>query len=360
MNHEWTAQHIILPVGISFYTFQSISYAVDCHRGKARPSTDFVTFAAYLSFFPQLVAGPIERANDLLPQFEKPAVWDTPGFQRGLKLILAGLFKKVFVGDNCALVANYVFNSGAPLNAPWALLGVVAFAFQIYGDFSGYTDIARGSARLLGIRLNHNFHFPYLATSPSEFWQRWHITLSSWYRDYVYIPLGGNRGGAIATCFNLWLTMLLAGLWHGANWTFVIWGAYHGALLILYRMAASAGIFKEQPKGLRAILAGCVMFGFTLIGWAVFRCGSLGELANWFASFGHWNNGVAQRWFKPSLWVAAHVAPLVALQLWTLRTRDEVDNDRWPWQARGLAYAAMMLAVASSAAGEVQFIYFQF
>ncbi len=214
-NPGWTLLHIILPVGISFYTFQSISYAVDVYRGIAKSSRDFFTFAAFVSFFPQLVAGPIERRNDLLPQLEKPAKFKIAGIHYGLRLILVGLFKKVFVADNCALLANYAFDSKTQLNGQWALLGVLAFAFQIYGDFSGYTDIARGSARLLGIRLNLNFNFPYFAASPSDFWRRWHITLSVWFRDYVYIPLGGNRHGALKTFRNLWITMLLAGLWHG-------------------------------------------------------------------------------------------------------------------------------------------------
>ena len=171
-NPGWTLLHIILPVGISFYTFQSISYAVDVYRGIAKPSHDFFTFAAFVSFFPQLVAGPIERANDLLPQLQQPAVFDPAGLHRGLRLILVGLFKKVFVADNCALLANYTFDAKTPLNAQWALLGALAFAFQIYGDFSGYTDLARGSARLLGIHLNWNFNFPYFAASPADFWRQ--------------------------------------------------------------------------------------------------------------------------------------------------------------------------------------------
>ncbi|MBI4325833.1 MAG: MBOAT family protein, partial [Chloroflexi bacterium] len=179
---NWTFPHIILPVAISFYTFQSIAYTVDIYREQARPERDFLTFAAYLSFFPQLISGPIERPNDLLPQFQKAAVWSMDNFHRGLRLILVGLFKKVFVADNCALLANYAFDPTTALNGCWALLGVLAFAFQIYGDFSGYTDIARGSARLLGIQLNKNFHFPYFSRGPSEFWRRWHITLSSWFR----------------------------------------------------------------------------------------------------------------------------------------------------------------------------------
>ncbi len=356
---DWVLPHVILPVGISFYTFQSISYSTDIFRGKAQPARDPVVFAAYLAFFPQLVAGPIERPNDLLPQFHRAAVWDPADFHRGLRLILIGLFKKVFVADNCALVANYAFSSEIKLDAPWAILGTVAFALQIYGDFSGYTDIARGSARLLGIQLNHNFKFPYFATSPSDFWRRWHITLSSWFRDYVYIPLGGNRGTVARTCFNLWLTMLLAGLWHGANWTFIIWGAYHGALLIIYRLTPGLEKFSESP-GWRAVVSGLVMFTFTLVGWAIFRCTTFGEFLHWLAALGQWHSAEAVVWWRPAFWVLCHALPLLLLMLGTWRARDEVEMGTWPWGLRGTAYAAMFFAVATSSAGNVAFIYFQF
>jgi D-alanyl-lipoteichoic acid acyltransferase DltB (MBOAT superfamily) len=355
----WMLPHVILPVGISFYTFQSISYSTDILKGKAQPARDPVVFAAYLSFFPQLVAGPIERPNDLLPQYHRAAAWDTANFHRGLRLILVGLFKKVFVGDNCALVANYAFSSELNLDAPWAILGTVAFAFQIYGDFSGYTDIARGSARLLGIRLNHNFNFPYFATSPSDFWRRWHITLSSWFRDYVYIPLGGNRGTLARTWFNLWLTMLLAGLWHGANWTFIIWGAYHGALLILYRLTPGLEEF-SRSSGWRAVVSALLMFAFTLVGWAIFRCATFGDFVRWLGALGQWHATEVVPWWRPSVWVFCHVLPLLVLQAATWKARDEVENAAWPWSVRGLAYAAMFLAVATSSAGTVAFIYFQF
>lgn len=356
----WVLPHIILPVGISFYTFQSVSYTVDVFKGKARPTQNFITFAAYLSFFPQLVAGPIERPNDLLPQFEKLAVWTPDDFHRGLRLILIGLFKKVYVADNCAMMANYAFNPHTLLGGQWALLGVVAFAFQIYGDFSGYTDIARGSARLLGIRLNHNFNFPYFAQGPSEFWHRWHITLSTWFRDYVYIPLGGNRRSPVRTYFNLWVTMLLAGLWHGANWTFVIWGAYHGTLLIVYRIVPALRRLSEVRSGWRVPASMGVMFALTLIGWAIFRCNSLAEFGNWVQAFGHWDSVHAQDWRKSALWIFIHVAPLLLLQLATWKGRDEVENAGWPWPVRGVAYTCLFLAVATSAAGDVGFIYFQF
>lgn len=383
----WTLPTIILPVAISFYTFQSIAYSVDIYRGKAQPARDLLTFAAYLSFFPQLVAGPIERPNDLLPQFTKAAEFNWEHIHRGLRLLLIGLFKKIFVADNCALLANHVFNGQAELNAPWALLGVVAFAFQIYGDFSGYTDLARGSARLLGIHLNSNFRFPYAARGPSDFWTRWHITLSAWFRDYVYIPLGGNRAGTARTLGNLWIAMLLAGLWHGASWIFVLWGAYHAALLTLYRLVpwlrrleqpaeparaalgvppsggsattepAKAGTPNGTPNGGWPAIA--VMFAFTLVGWAIFRAPNLTVLGNWFAAFANWLP-VADAWLKPAAWLALHAVPLLLLQWVTRHARDEVELSEWPWPARGLAFALLFLAVASSAVSEQEFIYFQF
>ena len=376
----WTLPHILLPVGISFYTFQAMSYTIDVYRGQTKSVADFPLFAAFLSFFPQLVAGPIERTHQMMPQFEKPREWDPGAFQRGGRLLLFGLFKKVFVGDNCALLANYAFAADTPLNGPWALLGVLAFAVQIYGDFSGYTDIARGSAQLLGFRLNHNFRLPYFAQGPSDFWRRWHITLSAWFRDYVYIPLGGNRSGTFATLRNLGLTMVLAGLWHGANWTFILWGAYHGALLIIYRLVPPLHALESAKSRPRVLLGTIVMFALTLVGWAIFRCGSLAQLGDWFAAFGRWQASsgigwskpaigevlavpvanVTVDWLKPALWFAIHALPLALLQFAARRSGDESDNSEWPWPARGIVYVLMFLAVASSTVGEVEFIYFQF
>ncbi len=358
----WTLMHIILPVGISFYTFQTLSYTVDVYRGRMKPADDFITYATYLAFFPQLVAGPIERSVDLLPQLQKPVVWETPMFHRGLRLILVGLFKKVFVADNCALLAGHAFNPETQLNGPWALLGVVAFAFQIYGDFSGYSDIARGSARVLGIHLSHNFHFPYFARGPSDFWQRWHITLSSWFRDYVYIPLGGNRGGTASTLRNLVLTMGLAGLWHGASWTFVIWGLYHGALLVLYRVVAPLRHLEQPGDGgrMKATLAMGLMFAFTLVGWAIFSSTSLAHLGGWFAALMSWSPAAVQEVALPSCWLLLHAAPLLLLQWATWQSRDEVEMAHWHWAARGVVYGLLFLTVATSSVQDVVFIYFQF
>ncbi len=359
----WSLPVILLPIAISFYTFQSISYAVDIHRGRAQPARDFVLFAAYLAFFPQLVSGPIERAGRFLPQFEVARTWEVGHLHAGIRLLLVGLFKKLVVADNCALVANHVFDPATPLDGWWGVLGVVAFAFQIYGDFSGYTDLARGSARLLGIELSPNFRFPYFASGPSEFWQRWHITLSTWFRDYVYIPLGGNRGSTSRTLLNLWITMCLAGLWHGASWTFLLWGAYHGLLLTLYRVVPLLGRLEAASPAARAWdrwVAVGVMFLLTLAGWGIFRCTTLAQLAHWGVSFGHWPGSGIRAVARPAAWVAIHVVPLLLWQWGTASARDEAATEGWPWGVRGLAYLIALLLVASSTAGDQEFIYFQF
>lgn len=354
----WTLPHIILPVAISFYTFQSVAYSVDVYKGKVQPVPDLLTFAAYLAFFPQLVAGPIERPAKFVPQFTKAAVWEWDHLHAGLRLLLIGAFKKVFVANNCAIIANYVFAPNSSPNAPWALLGIVAFAFQIYGDFSGYTDLARGSARLLGIHLSMNFRFPYLATGPSDFWQRWHITLSSWFRDYVYIPLGGNRSGLTRTIINLWITMLLAGLWHGASWTFVLWGGYHAFTLTLYRLIPPLGALEAAESGWKRGLAIAFMFTLTLFGWALFRAQTMPELGDWLHALTVWTPG--ESWGKPALWLVFHIVPLLLLQALTLRQRDEAQLDHLPWAARGVVFFLLFVAFVSSVASEQEFIYFQF
>ena len=359
---DWTLLNIILPVGISFYTFQSISYTVDVYRGRTQPTSDFPTFATYIAFFPQLVAGPIERSTDLLPQLQRPAMWDTTNFHRGCRLLLIGFFKKVFVADNCALLANYAFDPKTPLNGGWAVLGVLAFAFQIYGDFSGYSDIARGAARVLGIHLSRNFAFPYFARTPSEFWQRWNITLSSWFRDYVYIPLGGNRHGNGRTLRNLAITMLLAGLWHGASWTFVLWGGYYGVLLIVYRMVPVLNALDNTKATSRwqTIFSISLMWVLTLLGWALFRSQSMVELMKWFAALGNWSTTGAVDCIKPACWWLIHVVPLLLIQIATWQERDDVEIAHWHWPLRGLAYALLFLMVATSAVSDQEFIYFQF
>jgi D-alanyl-lipoteichoic acid acyltransferase DltB (MBOAT superfamily) len=217
--------NIILPVGISFYTFQTLSYTIDVYKKKLEPTSDFIAFSAFVSFFPQLVAGPIERASNLLPQFYSKRDFDYTKAVDGLRQILWGLFKKIVIADNCAEYANQIFNNSADMNGSTLVLGALFFTIQIYGDFSGYSDIAIGTARLFGFNLMRNFAFPYFSRDIAEFWRRWHISLSTWFRDYLYIPLGGSRGGTWMKVRNTFIIFIVSGFWHGANWTFIVWGA---------------------------------------------------------------------------------------------------------------------------------------
>ncbi len=265
---------VILPLGISFYTFQTMSYIIDVYRKEISPAKSFLDFALFISFFPQLVAGPIERAAHLLPEIaqERQLNWDK--MAEGTRLFFWGLFKKVVIADNMAIWADRIFSSQGDLPGFLILSGVYAFSFQILCDFSGYTDMARGLAKWMGFDLMLNFNKPYLAATPSEFWQRWHISLSSWLKSYLYIPLGGNRKGSIRTGINLMLTMTLGGLWHGASWTFVTWGAYHGLLLIFYRWFVPETFHDTFWK--RAIKIS-IMFHLTCLGWIFFRAESLSQ-----------------------------------------------------------------------------------
>ena len=216
--------NIILPVGISFYTFQTLSYTIDIYRRKLEPTKDFIAFSAFVSFFPQLVAGPIERASNLLPQFYKKRTFDYTKAGDGMRQILWGLFKKIVIADNCAEYANTIFNNYEDQSGATLVLGALFFTFQIYGDFSGYSDIAIGTSRLFGFNLKQNFNFPYFSRDIAEFWRRWHMSLSTWFRDYLYIPLGGSRGGIWMKIRNTFIIFIVSGFWHGANWTFIVWG----------------------------------------------------------------------------------------------------------------------------------------
>jgi D-alanyl-lipoteichoic acid acyltransferase DltB (MBOAT superfamily) len=260
---------VILPVGISFYTFQSLSYTIDVYRGKLEPRRNLLDFATFLALFPQLVAGPIERATHVLPQVERPRHFDPEQARHAILLICWGLFKKMVVADNVAVVANKVFS----LSEPSFLLvwvGTLAFCVQIYADFSAYSDLARGIARLLGFELMKNFDHPYLSESPTEFWRRWHISLSTWFRDYVYIPLGGNRRSPARGYLNLFVTFLLSGFWHGASWNFLMWGAYHGLLLVLNRLVERVAPWVLSAPRLKAVRI-VVMFALVNVGWLMFR-----------------------------------------------------------------------------------------
>ncbi len=272
-----TRLNVILPVGISFYTFQTLSYSIDVYKEKLKPSKDFIAFGAYVSFFPQLVAGPIERATKLLPQFNVKRIFDNKKAVDGLRQILWGLFKKIVIADNCAGYVNDIFTNSSQYSGSVLMLGAVLFAFQIYGDFSGYSDIAIGTARLFGFNLMRNFAFPYFSRDIAEFWRRWHISLSSWFRDYVYIPLGGSRGSTWMKVRNTLIIFLVSGFWHGANWTFVFWGLLHALffmpLLIIKRnrknvdQVAGKSFFPTLIETFQML----VTFLLTTLAWVFFR-----------------------------------------------------------------------------------------
>ncbi|RMF84790.1 MAG: MBOAT family protein [Planctomycetota bacterium] len=360
--------NIILPVGISFYTFQTLSYTIDLYRGRIATERNLLNFALFVAFFPQLVAGPIERASHLLPQMRKVLPVTSWHLHTGFYLICWGMFKKVVLADNVAIIADGVFGAEHPKGLT-ALLGIYAFAIQIYCDFSAYSDIARGTARCMGFDLMLNFNLPYFAVNPSDFWRRWHISLSSWLRDYLYIPLGGNRHGTLRTYFNLMATMLLGGLWHGAAWTFVVWGAYHGILLCAHRVvqpllerwfsfknAAAAAIWKTA----------CVIAFFHIVcgSWLIFRAESIHQIWSMttaiFTDFGPLDWDVVIN-VKRVIVVAACGVLLAAVQLVQWFSKDLMVVFRLPIAARMFVYAFfILLFVLFGEYGEIPFIYFQF
>lgn len=353
--------NILLPVGISFYTFQSLAYTIDVYRRVTTPARNLSDFALFVAFFPQLVAGPIERSSRLLPQIEQPRRLRPGDFTEGLYHILFGLFKKVIVADNLAPLVNQVFDAPAgSLSGLETLLGIYAFAFQIYCDFSGYSSIAQGVAKWMGIDLSYNFRMPYFSRSPSEFWQRWHITLSQWLRDYLYIPLGGNKKGPRRTLINLMLTMLLGGLWHGAAWTFIIWGAWHGLLLMAYRLVGTERF--EGPPSSRASewLQMAVMFHLVCIGWVFFRADSFGQAIGLLAALG---NGFAITDFSQyaATLIAFLALPLLVYEWCVFRSGDILAALKRPaWQrVTGYGYLLLMLLIFPPLTQQV-FIYFQF
>lgn len=277
MQLDWVTLDILLPVGISFYTFQALSYTIDVYQHKIKPTRDVVAFFAFISFFPQLVAGPIERATHLLPQFLAPRTFSYEKAVDGMRQILWGLFKKMVVADNCAVAVNLIFDEYQTLDGFNLFLGAIFFTFQIYGDFSGYSDIAIGTARLFGIQLMRNFNFPYFSRDIAEFWRRWHISLTTWFRDYIYIPLGGSRCGKWKVARNTLIIFLVSGFWHGANWTFICWGAFHALLFFPQFMLGKNRKYQDVvAKGrlLPSVKEACQMvftFLLAVVGWIIFR-----------------------------------------------------------------------------------------
>ena len=279
--------NIILPVGISFYTFQTLSYTIDVYKKKLEPTRDFIAFSAFVSFFPQLVAGPIERATNLLPQFYKKRTFDYNKAVDGMRQILWGLFKKIVIADNAAEYANLIFNNSDDYSGSTLVLGAIFFTFQIYGDFSGYSDIAIGTSRLFGFNLKQNFAFPYFSRDIAEFWRRWHISLSTWFRDYLYIPLGGSRGGTWMKVRNTFIIFIVSGFWHGANWTFVIWGAlnaiYFLPLLLLNKNRVNTNIVAQGKylPSVKEFFNMSITFSLTILAWIFFRADNIVHAINY-------------------------------------------------------------------------------
>jgi alginate O-acetyltransferase complex protein AlgI len=361
---------IILPVGISFYTFQTLSYTIDVYRRRIEPTRSFVDFAAFVSFFPQLVAGPIERATHLLPQFQAKRVFDRGKAVDGLRQVLWGLFKKVVVADQCGKFADLIFNNSGDYSGSTLVFGALLFAFQIYGDFSGYSDIAIGTSRLFGFDLTRNFHFPYFSRDIAEFWRRWHISLSTWFRDYLYIPLGGSRGGTWNKVRNTFVVFVVSGFWHGASWTFVVWGLLHACYFLPLLLTnsnrtnldgvAEGRTFPRADEFLRMLLT----FGLTVFAWIFFRANSLEHAFGYISGM-----------FSPALldiprfaggFEILTVTGLVGTCLlveWQGRAGQyaiEHLGTTWGRPGRYLLYYAIIAAIFWFGGNEQQFIYFQF
>jgi alginate O-acetyltransferase complex protein AlgI len=335
--------NIILPPAISFYTFQEVAYIVDVYRGRVAPARSFVDYALFIGFFPHLIAGPIQRPGHLLPQVEQPRLFDATRCYDGCMLILSGLFRKCVIADSCAALANAAFAGRMGATGFATLIGAYAFAWQIYGDFSGYSDIARGSAQVLGFHFTLNFRQPYLASSLRDFWHRWHISLSTWLRDYVYIPLGGNRSH---TYRNLMITMLLGGLWHGANWTFVLWGALHGTALAVER-------------ALKLTLGRIVVFHVVCLGWVLFRASSVSQAMAYLGQLAHWTWQPA--YASAIAYLAIFTLPLYAIDLRLEQTGEEYlgQTARFGWQVAAAAAALLAIGFLTDPQPNI-FLYFRF
>ena len=351
--------HVILPIGISFYTFMTVSYVIDVYRRTIPPESSLLNFAVFVAYFPHLVAGPILRASLLLPQIAQPRQISRTQVTDGLWLMAWGLFQKLFVADNLAGLVSSAYAPGAAPTGAEVWLATIAFAFQIYGDFAGYSNLARGMSKLMGIELNVNFRFPYFVTSPQEFWRHWHISLSTWLRDYLYIPLGGNRGSSWETSRNLMITMVLGGLWHGAAWTFVLWGVYQGLALGIGR-AITDGARSMKPSWQRAVAA-LLMFQVTCYGWLIFRAESAAQIRDLtIRLFTDWHlPAMAARTLVMPLVLI--VTPLLIVHAYQARHDDELAIARLPWPVRyALGGLIGYLVVLFGNFEGAQFIYFQF
>ena len=358
--------NIILPVGISFYTFQTMSYTIDVYRRKMDATNDFISFFSFVSFFPQLVAGPIERATNLLPQFYSKREFDYHKAVDGCRQILWGLFKKIVIADNCAEYANMIFDNSADYSGSTLFIGAVFFAFQIYGDFSGYSDIAIGTSRLFGFHLMRNFAFPYFSRDIAEFWRRWHISLSTWFRDYLYIPLGGSKGGPMMQIRNTFIIFLVSGFWHGANWTFLIWGAlnalYFLPLLLLGKNRSNLDLVAEGKllPNFKESYSMLITFSLTVLAWVFFRAESASHALSYLNEI-----------ISISLFTVPEVRPKMLFALitvfifieWVGREQQHAlfsIGTKWRRPFRWSLYYIIIFVIIFFAGKQQEFIYFQF
>ncbi|MBT4776534.1 MAG: MBOAT family protein [Crocinitomicaceae bacterium] len=357
---------IILPVGISFYTFQTLSYTIDVYRKKLKPTTDFIAFTAFVSFFPQLVAGPIERATNLLPQFYQNRKFNYSNAVDGLRQILWGLFKKMVIADGCAEYANLIFNNASDYSGSTLILGALFFTFQIYGDFSGYSDIAIGTSRLFGFNLMQNFAFPYFSRDIAEFWRRWHISLSTWFRDYVYIPLGGSRGSVKIKIRNIFIIFIVSGFWHGANWTFIAWGAlnaiYFLPLLLLKHNRKNMDIVAKGSyfPSLKAALQIVFTFSLTVVAWVFFRAENISRAWSYLTNmFSHNIVSIPDVIPWPTVFVL-----LFFIGIEWLGRDNQYALEKFAFKAsriiRWMFYLLLVILIFLSNGKEQAFIYFQF
>ena len=358
--------NIILPVGISFYTFQTLSYSIDVYRRKLEPTENFIIFSAFVSFFPQLVAGPIERATHLLPQFYKKRTFDYDKAVDGMRQILWGLFKKIVIADNCAEYANMIFNNSGDYSGSTLVLGALFFTFQIYCDFSGYSDIAIGTSRLFGFDLMRNFNFPYFSRDIAEFWRRWHISLSTWFRDYLYIPLGGSRGSTWIKVRNTFVIFIVSGFWHGANWTFIVWGALNAIYFLPLMLTnnnrnnlETVAQHKLYPS-LKEISSIFLTFCLTVLAWIFFRADNITHAINYISGI-----------FSPSIFSLPEIFPkAIILLVITFVLIEWLGRDgqyaiahlgaKWKRPIRYAFYYIIIIAIFWFGGKEQQFIYFQF
>lgn len=366
-NVDWVTLKIVLPVGISFYTFQALSYTIDVYKKNIKPTHDIISFISYISFFPQLVAGPIERATNLLPQFSRTRNFDYAMAVDGMRQILWGAFKKMVVADNCAIVVDNIFTNYDTIDGCNLLIGGILFTFQIYGDFSGYSDIAIGTAKLFGIRLMQNFNYPYFSRDIAEFWRKWHISLQTWFRDYIYIPMGGSKTSKCMVIRNTLVVFIISGFWHGANWTFILWGVYHACLFIpllllgLNRKYTDVVAINKKLPTLKESLQMLFTFLFVIIGWIIFRSDNVSQAFDYLSRiFTDFN--IAQIDYKKKVYVFILILLLVE---WFHRKKQHglqlsmIGLFRYTL-FRYCFYICLGLFTLMFAGMQAEFIYFQF